>query len=101
MTAMKKVMLFAFLLVHGTISIHAQFGRLTRTDSLRIDSLNKVTQEDYRNMLNQLGIASVRPGPSGNPQAQNAANADETNASPYTSLPDPLLLNNGKKVTNA
>jgi len=98
---MKKVLLFALILVYGTISIHAQFGRLSRTDSLRIDSLNKITQEDYRNMLNQMGIASVRPGPSGNPQAQNAANTDEAKASPYTSLPDPLILNNGKKVTNA
>lgn len=98
---MKKVILLAFCIVHGTQFMHAQFGRLTRSDSLRIDSLNKVTQVDYRQMLEQLGIASVRPGPSGNPQAQNAANTDEAKASPYTTLPDPLVLNNGKKVTNA
>jgi hypothetical protein len=52
-------------------------------------------------MLQQLNITSTRPGPSGNPQAPNAANSDESKATPYTTLPDPLLLNNGQKVTDA
>jgi hypothetical protein len=52
-------------------------------------------------MLDQLHIESTRPGPSGNPQAPNAANADEAKASPYTTLPDPLILKSGKKVTSA
>lgn len=94
---MKK---FVLLLVSSCILVaesKAQF-RLSREDSLRRDSINKATQQDYRNMLAQLGITSTRPGPSGNPQAPNAANADEAKASPYTSLPDPLTLKNGKKV---
>ena len=74
--------------------------RLSPADSLRRDSINKVTQLDYRNMLQQLNVASTRPGPSGNPQSPNAANTDESRATTYTSLPDPLVLNNGKKVTN-
>ena len=74
--------------------------RLSPADSLRRDSINKVTQLDYRNMLQQLNVASTRPGPSGNPQSPNAANTDESRATAYTSLPDPLVLNNGKKVTN-
>ncbi len=61
----------------------------------------QATQVDYRNMLARLKIDSIRRGPSGNPQAPNAANTDESRASPYTSLPDPLVLNNGKKVTDA
>lgn len=52
-------------------------------------------------MLDQLHITSTRPGPSGNPQAPNAANNDEAKATPYTTLPDPLILKNGKKVTDA
>ena len=48
-----------------------------------------------------LGITSIRPGPSGNPKAPNAANLDESKATPYTSLPDPLVMNNGTKVTSA
>lgn len=61
----------------------------------------QATQADYNNMLVQLKIKSTRPGPSGNPSAPNAANADESKATPYTSLPDPLTLKNGKKVTAA
>lgn len=80
--------------------MHAQF-RTSHADSLRIDSINKVTQADYRNMLQQQNILSTRPGPSGNPSAPNAANIDEAKASPYTSLPDPLMLKNGAKVTDA
>jgi hypothetical protein len=59
------------------------------------------TQADYKTMLAQLHIDSTRRGPSGNPSAPNAANIDESKASRYTSLPDPLLLKNGKKVTDA
>ncbi|MCW3115637.1 MAG: acetylxylan esterase [Segetibacter sp.] len=74
-------------------------------DSIRRDSMmravQKSTQQDYQNMLDQLHITSTRPGPSGNPQAPNAANSDESKASPYTTLPDPLVLKNGKKVTAA
>ncbi|MCX6302638.1 MAG: acetylxylan esterase [Bacteroidia bacterium] len=66
-----------------------------------MDSINKLTREDYKNMLDQIGITSVRPGPSGNPTAPNAANMDESKAGQYTSLPDPLILNNGKRVKSA
>lgn len=65
------------------------------------DSINRLSQEDHQLMMQQLGITALRPGPSGNPQAPNAANADESKASPYTSLPDPLVFKNGKKVKNA
>lgn len=61
----------------------------------------QATQADYKNMLAQLKIESTRNGPSGNPSASNAANTDESKATPYTSLPDPLTLKNGKKVNDA
>jgi hypothetical protein len=48
-----------------------------------------------------LGIKELRRGPSGNPKAPNAANLDESKATPYPDLPDPLALKNGKKVTTA
>src|SRR5262245_29810290 len=52
--------------------------------------------------MDLLGIPSIRAGADPrNPQAPNAANYDETKANPYPSLPDPLLLKNGKKVTSA
>jgi hypothetical protein len=52
-------------------------------------------------MLKQLRIDSLRPGPSGDQQAPNAANRDESKVAPLTSMPDPLILNNGEKVLAA
>jgi hypothetical protein len=52
-------------------------------------------------MKEQLGIARLRPGPSGNESAPNHANYDEALANPYPTLPDPLTLDNGRKVTRA
>lgn len=56
------------------------------------------TQEDHRNMMQQLGITKLRHGPSGNPNADNAANYDEALANPYPSWPDILTLDNGDPV---
>ena len=58
-------------------------------------------QEDHQRMLRLLGIAALRPGPSGDPKAPNAANRDESKANPYPDLPDPLRLKDGTKVTTA
>src|SRR6516164_7284782 len=55
--------------------------------------------QDHQNMMDQLGIKSVRPGADGmNPKAANYQNTDEARANPYPNLPDPLTLNNGQKV---
>jgi hypothetical protein len=56
-------------------------------------------KEDHQRLLDLLKIPSLRPGPSGNPQAPNAANVDESKANPYPTLPDPLVLKNKRKVT--
>src|SRR3981189_197493 len=57
------------------------------------------TQEDHRNMVEQLGITKLRPGPNGNESAPNHANYDEALANPYPNLPDVLTLKNGEPVT--
>jgi hypothetical protein len=59
------------------------------------------TAEDHQNMMNQLGIKQLRPGPSGNENAPNHANYDEATANPYPNLPDVLTLKSGEKVTKA
>jgi hypothetical protein len=47
-----------------------------------------------------LHIKELRGGADGrNPQAPNAANYDESKANPFPQLPDPLVLNNGHRVT--
>jgi hypothetical protein len=62
---------------------------------------NWTTDQDHQNMMDQLGIQALRPGPSGNESAPNAANYDESKANPFPSLPEALTLQNGKKVTTA
>lgn len=57
------------------------------------------TEQDHQNMMDQLGIKALRPGPSGNESDPNHANYDEAMANPYPNLPDVLTLKNGKKVT--
>jgi hypothetical protein len=57
--------------------------------------------EDHQNMMNQLGIRKLRPGPSGNESAPNHANYDEATANPFPDLPEVLTLKNGQKVTSA
>jgi peptidoglycan/xylan/chitin deacetylase (PgdA/CDA1 family) len=59
-------------------------------------------EQDHRRLMDLLGIQSIRPGADPrNPQAPNAVNYDEAKANPYPTLPDPLVLKNGKKVTSA
>ena len=65
------------------------------------DTKNWTAAQDHENMMNQLGIKTLRPGPSGNESAPNHANYDEATANPYPNLPDVLTLKNGKKVTTA
>ena len=57
--------------------------------------------QDHQNMMDQLGIKALRPGPSGNDKAPNHANNDESLANPFPNIPDPLTLNDGQKVTTA
>ena len=52
-----------------------------------------------QNMMDQLGIKALRPGPSGNEKAPNHANYDESKANPFPDVPDPLAMNDGQKVT--
>jgi len=62
---------------------------------------NWTAEQDHQNMMDQLGIKALRPGPSGNEKDVNHANYDEEKANPYGDLPDALTLKNGKKVTSA
>jgi lysophospholipase L1-like esterase len=63
--------------------------------------MNWTAEQDHKNMMDQLGIKAVRPGPSGNEQAPNHANYDESQANPFPDLPDALVFKNGQKVVSA
>ncbi len=62
-------------------------------------ALNAATAEDHRDMMQQLGIRALRPGPSGNESAPNHANYDESKANPFPDYPELLRLKSGTRVT--
>ena len=62
---------------------------------------NWTTKEDHQNMMMQLGIRKLRPGPNADENAPNPANYDESLANPFPNLPEVLTLKNGEKVTTA
>jgi lysophospholipase L1-like esterase len=62
---------------------------------------NWTAQQDHQNMMDQLGIKALRPGPNGNEKAPDHANYDESKANPFPDLPDALTLKNGQRVTSA
>ena len=68
---------------------------------IAIETKDWTAAQDHQNMMDQLKIKALRPGPSGNESAPNHANYDEALANPYPNLPDVLTLKNGKKVTTA
>lgn len=90
---MKPALILVLALAFNSAA--AQFSQASR------DSLAALSAADHEQMKKQIGItAPNRPGPSGNPSAPDAANQDESKVRSYK-LPDPLVFNNGKKVTTA
>jgi (4-O-methyl)-D-glucuronate---lignin esterase len=89
---MKRILLVILVIILFVSISAGQFSKAA------MDSIGKLTGEDYNYMLGRLGIKSVHPGPSGYPGQPNQANYDESKATQYTSVPDPLIMNNGKPV---
>ena len=58
------------------------------------------SEKEHQRELDVLGIKELRPR-NGDAHAPNAANYDESKANRYPTLPDPLVLNDGKRVTLA
>jgi hypothetical protein len=90
----------ALILAIFATSLLAQFAPEPQKQ-LPPPAVNWTADQDHQNMMDQLGIKALRPGPSGNESDPNHANYDETKANPYPDLPDVLTLKNGKKVTTA
>ncbi len=86
---MKKISVLILLGLSFVLNARSQFGKLSPADSLYWANIRKLTQLDYQNMLDQLHIDSTRPGPSGNPQAPDAANTDESKATVAHRYPIP------------
>src|SRR5688572_5367357 len=86
------------------ISVSNLFGQANPAPSANSTSAstNWTTQQDHRNMMEQLGITKLRPGRNGNANAtNNPANYDPAKANPFPDWPDALTLKNGQKVSSA
>jgi hypothetical protein len=93
---MKKLLTLLLLTSLGAVAQN------TASETSKYPPLVTFTNDqDHDDMMKQLGIKTLRPGPSGNESAPNHANYDESKANPCAVLPDILTLKNGKKVTDA
>ena len=75
---------------------HLTHPAVTKAPAQLSAAQNQATAEDHRNITQQLGIKALRPGPSGNENAPNRANYDESQANPVPEYPEILKLNNYK-----
>ncbi|MDO9376317.1 MAG: hypothetical protein Q7T76_17970 [Ferruginibacter sp.] len=81
------------------ISINVVTGQTASIDSSKFPPLTHFTaQQDHAQMMQQLGIKKLRPGPSSNQKDANHANEDETIANPCPKLPEALVSKKGKQV---
>ncbi len=77
---MKK--LFPFLLL-AAASLPAVGFQLPIDSSRYPTPVVMTADQDHANMMQQLGIKKLRPGPSGNDAAPDHANYDQANVNPY------------------
>ncbi len=63
--------------------------------------VNFTTEQDFQNMLDQLGITSVRRGFDADQSSPFAANYDESKANPYPVIPELMKTEKGRKVKTA
>ncbi len=90
---------------YSILFAYIQVGAIAQPSSIDSTKYPKpvtfTAKEDQENMMQQLGIKRLRPGPSGDEKAPNHANYDEALANPCPQLPDALTTKSGKKVTTA
>src|ERR1017187_9445222 len=90
----------SLVFVLGSASLSAQFAPQPQKQ-LPAPAVNWTADQDHQNMMDQLGIKALRPGPSGNESDANHANYDEKTANPYPDQPDVMTLKNGKNIGRA
>src|SRR5215475_3215666 len=79
------------------LSTAAGQGTSAQTDLSKFPAQVKFTGDgDHKNMMDQLGIKSLRPGANPN----NQTTFDEATANKYP-LPELMVMKNGRKVTTA
>lgn len=95
---MKHKLIFTAFFLGIAFPMLAQFSmpRVNR------DSLNRLTEEDYATMVEQLSIGTPRPGRDpNNTDESRHPNYDELIANPYVHYPEVLISFDGNKVNSA
>ncbi|MBO4658329.1 MAG: acetylxylan esterase [Prevotella sp.] len=81
---------------------NAQFMTFGGGNRANQDSLRRIAEADYADMLAKVGVGQPREGRQPNsPDESKHPNYDELTANPYPFYPDPLVTESGKKVTSA
>ena len=65
------------------------------------EPLTFTAEQDHQNMMDQLGIKSIRRGFDADQSSPYAANYDESKANPFPVIPELMKTNSGKKVKTA
>jgi hypothetical protein len=73
----------------------------TASDSASPAPAPLTAEQDHQRLMDILHIHALRRGADGDPKSAYPANYDESKAGTDLKLPDPLRLDNGKKVTSA
>ena len=88
------------LLLSGTIQLIGQAAAQPAPTPAQL-AQQAAAERDHQRLMDLLGIKELRHKADQDPHSPYAVNYDETKANVYPSLPDPLLLKNGKRVTTA
>jgi hypothetical protein len=64
-------------------------------------AIETASEKDHQRLMDLEGILELRHPSNNDPQSPYATNYDESRAHLYPNLPDPLLLENGQRVTSA
>ena len=97
-----KPVVLAAALISPLFGVRSAVAQSQKARDARLRPPVELTAEqDHQRTMNLLHISALRPAPVADPKAPNHANYDESKAAAYSNYPDPLVLNNGRKVTSA
>lgn len=90
------------ILLLACLSLDAQAPptRPAFTPTPEMLAIQAASEKDHQRVMDELGIKQLRPGVGSDPKSPHAANYEESKANVYPHLPDPLLLNDGRRVTS-
>ena len=106
-------LLFSVVLLASPVAIDAQIANSpTQTPSRKTSAsprpaptpeqlaIQAASEKDHQRAMHELGITHLRPPVDNNIHSSHPVNYDEAKANVYSNVPDPLLLNNGQRVTS-